>query len=167
MRIMPFMKRKKGIQFAGVGLDTGGGGGGGSLPIASADTLGGVKVGDKLSIESEGVLSASGGGLTLSDAEHEVGIYGTRKLYSRTFMGAVPSSVSTADVWITASSPTSFDNIIAYFGNFIDGNHINVAVTRADYEASNGNWHVTGVGNYNIPSNGRVYLTIFYTKSGS
>ena len=28
MRVMPFMKRKKGIQFAGVGLDTGGGGGG-------------------------------------------------------------------------------------------------------------------------------------------
>ena len=27
MRIMPFMKRKKGIQFAGAGLDTGGGGG--------------------------------------------------------------------------------------------------------------------------------------------
>lgn len=29
MRIMPFMKRKNGVQFAGVGLDTGGGGGGG------------------------------------------------------------------------------------------------------------------------------------------
>ena len=29
MRIMPFMKRKKGVQFAGIGLDTGGGGGGG------------------------------------------------------------------------------------------------------------------------------------------
>ena len=29
MRILPFMKRKNGIQFAGVGLDTGGGGGGG------------------------------------------------------------------------------------------------------------------------------------------
>lgn len=26
MRIMPFMKRKKGVQFAGFGLDTGGGG---------------------------------------------------------------------------------------------------------------------------------------------
>lgn len=28
MRVMPFMKRKKGVQFAGVGIDTGGGGGG-------------------------------------------------------------------------------------------------------------------------------------------
>lgn len=58
MRIMPFMKRKKGIQFAGVGLDTGGGG---SLPIASENTLGGVKIGAGLSITSEGVVSASGG----------------------------------------------------------------------------------------------------------
>ena len=164
MRIMPFMKRKKGIQFAGVGLDSGGGGG--TLPIASADTLGAVKVGENLNITSEGVLSASGGGVSFADAEHEVGTYGNRKLFSRTFIGAVPSSVSSADAWITASSPTSFDNIIAYFGNFIDGNHINVAVTRADYEASNGDWHVTGMGSYSIPSNGRVYLTIFYTKTG-
>lgn len=36
--------------------------GGGELPIASADTLGGIKVGDGLSITEAGVLSASGGG---------------------------------------------------------------------------------------------------------
>ena len=36
--------------------------GAGELPIASASTLGGVKVGDGLSIDSGGVLSASGGG---------------------------------------------------------------------------------------------------------
>lgn len=36
-------------------------GGSGDLPIASADTLGGVKVGEGLSIDSDGVLSASGG----------------------------------------------------------------------------------------------------------
>ncbi len=43
---------------------TGGGGGGGSytLPIASASTLGGVKVGSGLSIDNTGVLSATGGG---------------------------------------------------------------------------------------------------------
>lgn len=42
----------------------GGGGGGGSytLPVASANTLGGVKVGSGLSIDNNGVLSASGGG---------------------------------------------------------------------------------------------------------
>nr|DAO16222.1 MAG TPA: hypothetical protein [Bacteriophage sp.] len=36
--------------------------GGGSLPIASADTLGGIKVGAGLTISSEGTLSATGGG---------------------------------------------------------------------------------------------------------
>ena len=36
--------------------------GGGSIPIASADTLGGIKVGENLSITEGGVLSASGGG---------------------------------------------------------------------------------------------------------
>lgn len=35
-----------------------------TLPIASADTLGGVKVGNNLSIDENGVLSASGGGST-------------------------------------------------------------------------------------------------------
>lgn len=37
-------------------------GGGGDLPIASANTLGGVKIGEGLNITSEGVLSSSGGG---------------------------------------------------------------------------------------------------------
>ena len=37
-------------------------GGGGSIPVASADTLGGIKVGENLSITEGGVLSASGGG---------------------------------------------------------------------------------------------------------
>lgn len=37
-------------------------GGSYELPVASAETLGGVKVGEGLSIDSGGVLSASGGG---------------------------------------------------------------------------------------------------------
>ena len=36
-------------------------GGGGSIPIASASQLGGIKVGDNLSIDANGVLSASSG----------------------------------------------------------------------------------------------------------
>lgn len=73
MRIMPFMKRKKGIQFAGVGLDEGGGGSG-SLPVASTETLGGIKVGENLTIDSEGVLSAEGGGgLNYSTTEFDTG----------------------------------------------------------------------------------------------
>lgn len=63
MRIMPFMKRKKGVQFAGIGLDTGGGGGGSYvLPTATANRLGGVKVGTGLEVAEDGTLSTTGGG---------------------------------------------------------------------------------------------------------
>lgn len=196
MRVLPFFKPKKGWHIAGTNLETDSGGGSYVLPTASADTLGGVKVGSNLSINDSGVLSSTiptasaetlggvkvgdglainaagvlstsggGGGLDFSDTEHEVGMYGNRKLFSRTFEDSVSSDVSSADAWIGASSKTSFDNIIAFFGNFIDDN-INVAVTRVDYQASNGNWHVIGESNYQYPSNGKVYLTIFYTKTG-
>lgn len=43
-----------------------------SLPVAGADTLGGVKVGSGLSIDANGVLSASGGGGS-SPIEFEIG----------------------------------------------------------------------------------------------
>lgn len=44
-------------------LNPGGGGGGGSytLPVASSTTLGGIKVGDNLSIDENGILSGSAG----------------------------------------------------------------------------------------------------------
>lgn len=45
-----------------------GGGGGYVLPVASASTLGGVKVGNNLSIDASGVLSANAGGYTLPPA---------------------------------------------------------------------------------------------------
>lgn len=44
------------------GIGSGGGGGGYVLPIASASTLGGIKVGSGLSINASGVLSVTGGG---------------------------------------------------------------------------------------------------------
>lgn len=56
IRQLPFFKPKKGWQMAGNGLDAGGGGY--VLPTASADTLGGVRVGDDLTISNAGVLSA-------------------------------------------------------------------------------------------------------------
>ena len=62
------------------------GGGSSGIPIASATTLGGVKVGNNLSIDSSGVLSATGGGgssvvpnpiMPASDELETVGIDGT------------------------------------------------------------------------------------------
>lgn len=45
-----------------------GGGGGYVLPVATSSTLGGVKVGNNLSIDASGVLSANAGGYTLPPA---------------------------------------------------------------------------------------------------
>lgn len=80
MRFLPFTKNKGGVQFAGLGYDSDSGGGGSyTLPPATTSTLGGVKVGSGLSVESDGTLSAtgggSGGGLTYSATEHVVGTW--------------------------------------------------------------------------------------------
>lgn len=55
------------VRFGGL-LDTGGGGGSYTLPAATADTLGGIKVGPGLSVEADGTLSAMGGGITVDSA---------------------------------------------------------------------------------------------------
>lgn len=55
------------VRFGGV-LDTGGGGGAYTLPAATADTLGGIKVGPGLSVEADGTLSATGDGITVDRA---------------------------------------------------------------------------------------------------
>ena len=108
MRIIPFMKRKKGVQFAGIGLDTGGGGGGSYvLPPATANTLGGVKVGQGLSVASDGTLSTDGGGggggIAYSTTEHAVGTWlDGSTVYERTFTGNISagsqSSVDTGQI---------------------------------------------------------------------
>ena len=48
------------INFDNIG-NTGGGGGGYVLPVATANRLGGIKVGSGLTITNDGVLSTSGG----------------------------------------------------------------------------------------------------------
>lgn len=50
-----------------VRIDATGGGGTGDIPIASATTLGGIKVGENLTISDDGVLSATGGTPTVID----------------------------------------------------------------------------------------------------
>lgn len=59
MRGMPFFKPKKGVQFAGQNFSDGDGGGGGSyvLPTATADRLGGVKVGSGVTVQEDGTIS--------------------------------------------------------------------------------------------------------------
>lgn len=85
MRTMPQFEPTDGYQFAGSGM----GGGDGSLPIASENTLGGVKIGEGLSITPLGVLSALSGGLHLSTQEHVIGDLDGVPLYSVTSVGQI------------------------------------------------------------------------------
>lgn len=66
------------INFDNIG-NTGGGGGGYVLPVATANRLGGVKVGSGLTIDAAGVLSTSGGTAPSGDS---VKVYMYDELYS-------------------------------------------------------------------------------------
>lgn len=74
----PFRKANGDISTIGAEIGAGGGGSSYTLPTASAETLGGIKVGSNLSIDESGVLSASGGGssytLPTASAETKGGI---------------------------------------------------------------------------------------------
>lgn len=59
----PFLKKDGSISTIGDEINAGGGGGY-TLPTASDETLGGVKVGSGLSIDTNGVLSSDGGGFS-------------------------------------------------------------------------------------------------------
>ena len=90
---------------------------GGSLPIASASTLGGIKVGSGLSISSSGVLSVTGGGSV-------TGYIGTTQVQSSSAAQALTGILS-----IKASSSTSSlmqwdstNNAWHFYGNvYADG----------------------------------------------
>ena len=90
---------------------------GGSLPIASASTLGGIKVGSGLSINSSGVLSVTGGGSV-------TGYIGTTQVQSSAVAQALTGILS-----IKASSSTSSlmqwdstNNAWHFYGNvYADG----------------------------------------------
>ena len=58
---IPAEPKSREEQYLNAIAEGGGGGGGYVLPIASADTLGGVKIGENLSIDANGILSALGG----------------------------------------------------------------------------------------------------------
>lgn len=57
LRSLPFFKAKRGWQIAGGGLTSDGGGGGGSLPVATAETLGGVRIGSGVIVANDGTIS--------------------------------------------------------------------------------------------------------------
>lgn len=94
LRQMPFFRSKKGWQMAGGGLDSSGGGGG-SLPVASASTLGGVKIGDNMDIDENGVLTHKVVNYSASEQETGIKWIDGKTVYSKTInFGALPNSTT-------------------------------------------------------------------------
>lgn len=88
IRQLPFLKSKKGWQVAGGGFPSDGGGGGGgsyTLPTATADRLGGVKIGNGINVDSDGTISVDGGGgaidLIISSVPQKIGRFFGEDLY--------------------------------------------------------------------------------------
>lgn len=82
-----------------------------SLPVASADTLGGVKVGSGLSITEEGVLSASGGG-----GGGDVLVVNFEYTEEVEYTNGVKADKTFEEV------QTAYDNGTPIYGTFVDSN---------------------------------------------
>lgn len=117
------------------------------LPIASTTTLGGIKVGDGLSITDDGVLSASGGGSELNNIQdNEIGVQiddGNPIPQTGTYYYKNILLTSSSDA--VYSTPNS--HIAAYVNTYQDGtlvNRVRKSLIRAAYQGID-------IGDYDTP----------------
>jgi len=88
------------------GLDGGGGGSGYTLPAATASTLGGIKVGNGLSVTAEGVLSADGITPAAAQADSEATTIATLKTDFNALLAALRTAGLLAE---TTAEPSETD----------------------------------------------------------
>ena len=155
------------------------GGGGYVLPVATASTLGGVKVGDNLSIDGDGVLSAP---VSYSTTEKQIGTWIDGKpLYQITLEDTMPTintegTATTKDVDISALSAKSIINITGILwssaSSYVTINSITGAAptfrcafcTKVD--TSKPYIDTLRIRENSIPhSNAPCYITLQYTKT--
>ena len=159
MRVLPFFKPRKGWHVAGTNLENDSGGGSYVLPIASADTLGGMKVGDGLSINESGVLSTSGGGggsLDYTTEEQDTG----RKW------------IDGKEIYVISARWSSGEGYNSY--NLGTGKNVLPITSVSEENASD---EISKAGTWSYNSNGNFYVsvtgsggthkvaTIYYTKN--
>jgi hypothetical protein len=139
------------------------------LPVASASTLGGVKVGSNLSIDANGVLSATGGGgVNYSTEEQRIGTWIDGKpLYQITFNVITPSTDN--DTNIIDMTLLNIDTLIDLIGTVKSTSaslNINFWYSNNDYIST---WYdYTEFSIYMKPSkytSKPCYITIKYTKT--
>ena len=137
--------------------------GGYTLPIASANVLGGVKVGNNLSIDANGVLSASGG-LSFNYSDSLISITGTN------ISNVTPSIV--AQYVLYCESFTIFNALIEITGNVtLGGNvkyYINFNINNGRYYKITQNFNVSSaIGTTEKPSNSLAVYGQFSGNEGS
>lgn len=165
-RFLPYKKAKKGIQIAGVDYDDSGGSY--TLPTASSEVLGGVKVGSGLSI-IDGVLSTTGSGGGGSDEsisydEVEVGTAPDgKKLYKKTVK--ISKMLSTNELHEQYHGIENISKIWRFYGFY----YFNGTIQMMGYHGTNyaiivkvTNTSIMYYNNYyDVPAD----ITIYYTKT--
>ena len=154
----------EGITISGNVISATGGGGSYTLPMASASTLGGVKVGNGLTIAGDGTLSATPsapqvaerGGLAMLDGSEMLG----------TGLGLAEKPLTSGD----ALSPTSVTAGVEIIGE--DANHLSVTpwdngeihMLRFEHKAANGydyTFYFTFVGDRRMQADGIYHLRCY------
>lgn len=146
-----------------------GGGGQYVLPVASADTLGGVKVGNNLSIDGNGVLSVPL--LNYSTSEQDTGILWVdgKKIYQKTIQFDTTVG-NTVNIDLTESAIDRLVDVVFHLGKQ-DGLQIAGGIgyyngaqdyINGYYDENDKNYHVRfGTGYWRSATN---YATVLYTK---
>lgn len=149
-------------------LEEGGGGGGYVLPVASDETLGGVKIGENLSITEEGVLSAASGVVDYSTTEQATG---QKWIDGKAIYRKVVTNVANEAI-IATNVDTIVNVIIARHGASTDANrHVfgdgftindggSIYLDTTTHEAQYAVWASTG-GSLDKPAD---HIIIEYTK---
>ena len=166
VRSMPYAEAEGVPQFAGMGIASGGSGGG-SVPIATTTTLGGVIVGDGLSVSSEGLLT-SNGGIDYSTVEKATGskwIDG-KDIYVKVFPTSELIPQGSTEVQCNVASQNMNTVVFAYCWVIDPSNMVESCDnfrTGPYFPATNTN--INFYFSTEISNQGTRYAIIFYTKN--
>lgn len=160
---------QKGVQFAGIGLDTGGGGGGSSytLPTATPTRLGGVKIGSGVSVGDDGTITVN--------VPHYPDTMGTfadtgakwidgRRILALYFRKTTSTSINTDWTYISFIESTDMSKIGLFLGVDIvnsDSNGTFTSYQSIDYRIeSSGNFKAKAPTSTTIDANAWIIIKI-------
>ena len=148
-----------------------GSGGSGSIPIASSNTLGGIKIGKGFDIDNSGVLDSLRDVYSSQDVVVGTWVNG-KPLYRKVF--ANQSTTSASGAWSNFIDVTSLhvDEIVSVYGSIIGANGLrwslgdgsgDMSLFMLFQASSDGDWIKLRIGNNDWK--GSMNLVMFYTKT--